>query len=231
MKTQRFFIDPSIKLSGEVAITDRDVIHQIKDVLRLRAGESIIFLDGKGIEFHGELTLVSKDKIIAYEKEMKKVSNNSKIKMNLYFSMIKKDKAEWVLQKCTELGVSEFYPVISERTEKPSLNIERAEKIIKEASEQSERVNMPVLHKIVSLEDALSDAKSNVIVLHTEGTKIDVSQLQSSTALSVFVGPEGGWGEKDLALFEKHNVLLVSMGQNILRAETASVAISSLILL
>lgn len=231
MKTQRFFIDPSINLSGEVTITDQDVIHQIKDVLRLRAGESIIFLDGNGTEFHGELTLVSKYKIIAYEKEMKKVSNNSKIKMNLYFSMIKKDKAEWVLQKCTELGVSEFYPIISERTEKPNLNIERAEKIIKEASEQSERANMPVLHKIISLEDALNDAESNVIVLHTEGNKIDVSQLHNSTALSVFVGPEGGWGEKDLALFVKYNVSLVSMGQNVLRAETASVAVSSLILL
>jgi 16S rRNA (uracil1498-N3)-methyltransferase len=231
MKTQRFFIDPSIKLSGEVTIADRDVIHQIKDVLRLRAGESIIFLDGNGSEFHGELTLVSKDKIIANEKEMKKVSNNSKIKMNLYFAMIKKDKAEWVLQKCTELGVSEFYPVISERTEKPSLNIERAEKIIKEASEQSERVDLPMLHKIISLEEALSEVESNVIVLHTEGTKIDVSQLHASSSLSVFIGPEGGWGEKDLALFKKHNVLLVSMGQNILRAETASVAVSSLILL
>lgn len=230
MKTHRFFVDSNIKLKGEITLSDREVIHQIKDVLRLKAGMEIILLDGNGTEFHGELTLVSKDGIKVNEISIKKSSNNSKIKMNLYFAMIKKDKAEWILQKCTELGVYSFYPVISERTEKSNLNIERAEKIIKEASEQSERNDLPVLHEVVSLEDALGEAQHPVVALHMEGSKIDVSQLRDPIALSVFVGPEGGWGEKDLELFKKHDVKLVSISPNVLRAETASVAVVSKLL-
>lgn len=232
MKQHRFFVKENIEQGGNVILRDPDIIHQIKDVLRLRLGASVVLLDNKSTEFHGELELISKGEIRINEILMKKVSNNSKIKMNLYFSMIKKDKAEWILQKCTEIGVSEFHPVISDRTEKINLNIERAEKIIREASEQSERVDLPKLYEAVSLEKALAEVQPPIVALHINGEKIDVSQHRGSTsAISVFVGPEGGWSETDLDLFKKHNVKLVSIGQNVLRAETASVAVTSLILL
>lgn len=231
MKTHRFFVDQNTKLSGEVSITDRELIHQIKDVLRLKVGMSVIFLNRDGKEFHGELTLVSKDGIKASEISIKKSSNFPKLNVKLYFSMIKKDKAEWVLQKCTELGVSEFHPVISERTEKSKINFDRVEKIIREAAEQSERSDLPILFEPIELEQALEECETEKIVLHMEGQKIDVSQLKEQESLAIFIGPEGGWGNKDLELFKKHDVKIVSLGENVLRAETASIAVSSLILL
>lgn len=233
MKTHRFFVDLKMPVQGEITLSDREVIHQIKDVLRLRPGNSIALLDGSGTEFHGELSLVSKDKVIVHisdEGTIKKDSNTSKIKMKLFFAMIKKDKAEWVLQKCTELGVSSFHPVLSERTEKPNLNMDRAEKIIKEAAEQSERAELPVLHEIVSLEAALAECETPKIALHMDGERLDVSRFAGGE-VAVFVGPEGGWGEKDMALFKDYGVSLVSINPHVLRAETASVAVSALLLL
>jgi 16S rRNA (uracil1498-N3)-methyltransferase len=114
------------------------------------------------------------------------------------------------------------------------MNMERANKIILEAIEQSERADTLILDDPVSLEEAINTCETSLpIVLDLNGEKLDVTQFSENKnkKIEVFVGPEGGWGEKDLKLFKEKNCKKIKIGENVLRAETAAVAISSLLLL
>ena len=227
MKIQRFFINQKIEDRPEISIADIAIIHQVKNVLRLREGDELIMLDGSGVEFHGVIKIISKEILVCSKIKIK--SNPQVINsINLYFSMLKKDKAEWVLQKCTELGVIHFIPTISDRTEKINLKRERAELIIKEAAEQSEKVFLPTFHETVELDEALVDLKpEETFYLDIEAEKINIADLKTKRNLNIFVGPEGGWSDKDRELFAKHGIKKYSLGDFVLRAETASVAIVS----
>jgi 16S rRNA (uracil1498-N3)-methyltransferase len=226
-RLHRFLIDEEITNQEEITLTDQGVVHQLKDVLRLKEGNEIILLDGKGTLFHGVIHKLMKKESIISKKEIKKFSRKNEIKMNLFFSMVKKDKAEWVIQKATELGVSQIYPVLSDRTEKTGMNIKRTQKIIKEAVEQSERVYTPLLHEPVKLEDAINKCETGGYILNMDGKRLTVSQLPEE--VNLFVGPEGGWSEKDMEMFgdrfEK-----ISINKNVLRAETAAIAATAIIL-
>ncbi len=134
-------------------MVERNLINQWRNVFRFKPGDKIILFDNSGFEFLGEIALLSKEKaavsIISFEKNL----IVPKKEIYLFCSLIKKDKFEWVLEKGTELGISHFIPIISERSEKKNLNIVRAKKIITEAVEQSGRVFIPHLYDIVSLKD------------------------------------------------------------------------------
>ena len=231
MKLQRFFIENELEVENEVKITDVEFVHQVFHVFRKRVGDEIVLLDNTGYEFLSEIMVLNKKEVDLKILNKTQVSNVLKNEVVLFASLIKKDKFEWVLEKCTELGVSKFMPVISERSEKKGLNLERAKKIIKEASEQSERGFVPEICEPVLLEDALESLGYEAIVLNLTGQKYNGEQLKSITKLGLFVGPEGGWGEKDLEIFEKNNISLVTLGSQVLRAETASVAVCAEVLL
>lgn len=235
MKTHRFFIKQKIKDTPEITITDPGIIHQLKHVLRLQPGDPIILLDGTGIEYHSRIKVLLKKESIFSKEKIKNVGNDLGLKINLASAMIKKDKYEWVLQKCTELGVYSFSPIISERTEKIKLNLDRADIIIKEAAEQSEKNTLPTIHEPVSLgyflDNAVTNNMKNIYALDLCETKIDVSHMKSLSEVTLLIGPEGGWGEEDKKLFEKYSIKMVSLGEQILRAETANIAVSSLLLL
>lgn len=234
MKTHRFFVDQLLEDKDEIRITKDAVIHQMKDVLRLRVGDPVILLDGTGIEYHGRVKILIKKESIISKEKIKSFSNKNKInkiQVHLFASLIKKDKFEWVLQKATEIGVSRITPFISTRTEKQKIDMSRADKIIREASEQSERIDIPFLDEPVSLAHALNAAESIPIILDMDAPLIDVNQLRETNSIAIFIGPEGGWDAKDKILFDKKKVQYASLGTNVLRAETASVAAASLLLL
>jgi 16S rRNA (uracil1498-N3)-methyltransferase len=238
MKIHRFFVKHKLEDLPEIYITDLDIIHQIKDVLRLKKGDSVCLFDGSGIEYFGKVKIIMKKESIISKEKIKSFSNNSKIclpvgmvKIKLSPSLIKKDKLEWVYQKATEIGVFSLNPIISERTEKQKINKERLGKIVKEASEQSGKIFIPEINEPQGLEDFLKENRENIYALDLCETKIDVSQMKGFDEVTILIGPEGGWGEKDLENFEKYNVKRISLGEQILRAETASIAASSLLLL
>jgi len=231
MKLQRFFIKQELKEGNEVNINDVDFVHQIFHVFRKKVGDEVVLLDNSGFEFLAEIVSLNKKEVSLRILNKKEVLNICKNEVALFASLIKKDKFEWVLEKCTELGVLKFVPVISERSEKKGLNIERARKIIKEASEQSERGIMSEICEPVTLESALKDLSGEAIALHLTGEIFNTQKLKSSKKLGLFIGPEGGWGEKDIELFKKNYIPLITLGSQVLRAETASVAVCAKILL
>jgi 16S rRNA (uracil1498-N3)-methyltransferase len=235
----RFFIEEDLN-QEEILLKDKNIIHQIQKVLRKKVGDEIILLDGKGIEFFGEIKEISKKEILIskiknnfYESEG--VVKNKKQKIILAPSILKKDNFELVIQKCTEIGINNFQPIISERTEKNNLNFERLEKISREASEQSEKIFLPKILETKTIEEFLSEEKEKgdkIFALQFGSPKISKEEIENiSEGIIFLVGPEGGWGESDLELFEKFNVQKISLGQQILRAETASISLSSILLL
>jgi 16S rRNA (uracil1498-N3)-methyltransferase len=160
----------------------------------------------------------------------------------LYQAVVKKDNFEWIVEKATELGVTDIVPVITERSEKKDLNMERLNKIAVEASEQCGRGDVPVVHSArpdlanVFVDSVSKDSSKSIngIAFHTEGSaRSDLAEgLESQTqSLAVFIGPEGGWSPSELELFHNNKIEICSLGKQVLRAETAAVVALSKVLM
>lgn len=243
MKIQRFFLtnQPLDKTRGElISITDPKLIRQWRNVFRMKAGDEIILLDNSGYEYPAKFlpaqgwSASGRGKNKAEFEILNKIKNEviPKREVVLYQSLIKKDKFEWVVQKATELGVSEFVPVLSERSEKKDLNMERLAVIAREATEQSGRGKLPKFNELLKLPEALESIKNDSVVFDASGIHFDSTRSTLYVPrLTIFIGPEGGWSPGELDLFKSKNIPVVSLGNMTLRAETAAVAVSSLLFL
>jgi 16S rRNA (uracil1498-N3)-methyltransferase len=234
MRIHRFYIKESIS-EKTFDITDKDLIHQWKSVFRYNVGSQVIVFNGNGIDY---LCLISslraQGATLAVIREVN--NTNLSLRKNIYLCMalIKKDNFELTAQKVTEIGVNHIVPILCEHSEKKKINIERLEKIVVEASEQSGRGDVPMIHEVTTLEKLFNSGilPQEKIILHPEGISFQQYKNNLSQAsIAVFVGPEGGFSPKEIEFFNKYNVRVVSLGSQILRAETAAIAISSLLLL
>ncbi len=226
MKLQRFFVKNKAKVGEDLVVADPSLSHQLSRVFRMKAGESVILFDGDGFEYVSTIGALRKDGAVFHIVESSPSIAFPSVTLHLYPTLIKKDKLEWVLQKATELGVASFHPVIADRSEKKGFDIERAQKIIKEAAEQSAWGRVPEIFKLEKLEMAIENAE-NPIVLDGNFAAPMFSKLAKT--MSVFVGPEGGWSDAEKEYFSARRIPIVSLGAQTLRAETASVAVASLL--
>src|SRR3989344_7094505 len=160
MRFHRFFIGPEAIRGNEVVLEDKNLVNQIKKVLRLKIGDGVLFLDNSGKEYKSAIKQLNDSEIKFEVIEVLENQNEPELKITLCQALCKKDKFEWVLEKGTELGISAFVPIITERTEKLGLNQERAEKILKEAAEQSERGIIPKLAEVQNFEEAIRQAQN-----------------------------------------------------------------------
>ncbi len=226
MKLQRFFYEEKLNNKFSVLITRDSFTNQLKNVFRLIKGDEIVLFDNSGFDFHCLVEGYDGD---STSLAISKVVENIVLPLRetyLFVSLVKKDNFEWIIQKATELGVSHIIPLVSERTEKKDINLERAQKIIIEAAEQSGRGTLPILYGVVDLESALHTyAHVRSIAWHPLSPKF-VSQ-DITHILGAYIGPEGGWSQNELDLFKTHGIHARSLGPQILRSETAVVAVIS----
>lgn len=227
MKKIHWFTDKTIpkdlKMGDPFEITNKELVKQIDKVLKLQKDEHI-FIKNEGFGYEAVLTDVSSKNVaisIIHKKE-----NGITKKCALIICIPKKDKFELILEKCTEIGLTDFYPVISDRTIKTNINIERAHKIIQEASEQAQRLDTPTLHTISKLEDVLDELKP--IVFDVEGTKVTSSKLSAQNHF--LIGPEGGFSQRELESFKEKNLEIYKIGNTVLKTETAAIVVSGLLL-
>jgi 16S rRNA (uracil1498-N3)-methyltransferase len=226
MKIHRFI--GAFDLSkNEVEITNPENIKQIKDVLRMKRGDTIILSDGKGKNGEVIINSISPDKITGLVNKMAwpvSAKNFGVAKqVNLYLAILKKENFELAVQKAVECGVSNITPIITERTIKTGLNIPRLEKIILEASEQCGQDIVPVLSPILKFENALAFGVSagEKIIFHLTGEPYKPNQIAKSA--SIFIGPEGGFTDKEVSLAEKSGYKVASLGPLTMRGETAAI--------
>ncbi len=229
MRLHRFYINPEqTELEHAFWFKDEHLRHQWQKVLRLRQGDQVVLFDGVQHERLYRLVRIKPDAIkleLVTEFERKLPARQ----IYLFFSLLKKDKNEWLLQKCTELGVRTFVPILAERCERTVLsqnNAERWEKIVTEAAEQCGRSDIPHIRDPLSLETALTDYKDKAaLAVADETLSKNKDQLSAAEgAVGVFIGPEGGWTSEELELFTQAGVNHLSLGNLTLRAETAAIA-------
>ncbi|MDP3996136.1 MAG: RsmE family RNA methyltransferase [bacterium] len=232
MRLHRFYINEKIE-SGEVEVRDKEILHQWLKVFRLKRGNKVILFDGSGTDFVCEIKEIAKNNaLLSVAETTDSPAKSPALRVFLFQSVIKKDKFEWVAEKCTEIGVADFTAVLSERSEKKGLNDDRVKKIIKEASEQSGRGTVPEFHGVKNLRDLFKEKfEMPSFALDMGGEKLQKSKIPHFGEVALFVGPEGGWSEKEISFFKERKIAVVSLGSQTLRAETAAVAAAALLLL
>ena len=229
MKWHRFLIKESLD-SQTVRTVDKDLIHQWRSVLRFGVGDKLILFNDSGVEVKAEFTNINNElaELKVIEKLERNKSNGRKV--YLYLALIKQNNFELAVEKATEVGVASITPLITERTVKLGFRSERLEKIIKEASEQSGRTNIPSLNEPIKLAEALTLAKSDGQIVFCDPSGTNLNSILSNTSIpsitSIFIGPEGGWSQNELTLAREHGAQIASLGQTILRAETATIVAS-----
>jgi len=225
MKIHRFIVGFGIKI-GDLRLTDTVLFNQLRNVLKLKVGEIVILGDGKMNEGSAEIISYGNDFIEFNIQEINSNNNESERKINLYCSILKKENFELVVQKATEIGVSEIIPLITSRTVKLEIRKERLEKIIKEAAEQSGRGVIPILYDPVSFNEAIQlIPKNNAnIFFDSSGKLFENWKLKiENSQTGVWVGPEGGWTLDEIEMSKSSGFEIISLGSTTLRAETAAI--------
>ena len=235
----RFFVSPAY-ISGDTVAFPRDLSKQISRVLRMSPGDEVTVLDDTGLEYAVALSVVNVRRAEGRVTARREGLGEPAVRLTLYQAMIRPERFEWALQKCTELGVSRFVPIITQRTERRSRDVsanrrERWRRIIREAAEQSRRSRMPTLHEPQTLEETLKSAPRPVLMAwEAETVQSLKSSLESWTGdaaksgtLSIFIGPEGGFDSEEVELAREYNVETIGLGRRILRSETAAIALTT----
>ena len=227
MSNIRLFYSESLSINLEASL-DKSQSHYLSKVMRINIGQSFSLFNQSG-EWEAKIKEINKG-IVEFFVIKKLRSANNERDIWLAFAPIKLNYLNLMIQKATELGVTKFIPILTERTIVRKLNDKRLNKIIIEASEQSNRLKVPKLNKILKLDDFLKLYQNTNIIfgdLNTDNSKIN---FKSSDPLCILIGPEG-----DFTLKERENILklkkLISLkiNQNILRSETAAISMISII--
>ena len=223
MREDRFFIKAKIE-KGKFEISARELFHQLKNVLRKRVGERIILFNGAGIEAEAEIRKFLKDKIEVEILKIEKPEREPEIFVSLFCSVLKKSNFELVVQKATEIGVGEIVPILCKNTVKTGLNLKRLEKIAKEAAEQSKRITLPKIEKILSFKGGIEKARNfDLKILFDIFGKTPSFLKRKVKNVAIFIGPEGGWDKSEIELAKKENFEILSLGKLNLRSETAAI--------
>ena len=207
---------------------DKSQSHYISKVMRIKEGESFSLFNDSG-EWEAKINEIKKGIVnFIIVKKLKNSENNSEIW--LAFTPIKLNYLNFMIQKATELGVTKFIPILTERTVVRDLNSERLNKVIIEASEQSNRIKLPKLEKLVKFKDFIKLYKDTDIVFGDLNSSNDQIKINKDSPVCILIGPEGDFSENERKeILDLKNVKSLKINKNILRAETAAISIISII--
>ncbi len=207
---------------------DKSQSHYISKVMRIKEGESFSLFNDSG-EWEAKINEIKKGIVnFVIVKKLKNSENNSEIW--LAFTPIKLNYLNFMIQKATELGVTKFIPILSERTMVRDLNSERLNKVIIEASEQSNRIKLPKLEKLVKFKDFIKLYKDTDIVFGDLNSTNDQIKINKDSPVCILIGPEGDFSENERKeILDLKNVKSLKINKNILRTETAAISIISII--
>jgi 16S rRNA (uracil1498-N3)-methyltransferase len=198
--------------------------HYLRVVLRKGQGDIVRVFNGRQGEFIAEIEVAGKRDANLILRTQRCQQEEGARALHLYFAPIKKQRLDMLIEKAVELGVTHLHPILTARTENRKLNMERLQAQILEAAEQSERLSIPVLHEMKSLQGALRDVRAFPLLACLErGTATPLSEIQMGEETGFLIGPEGGFDDEEIDIILKaQDVQAVSLGRNVLRAETAA---------
>lgn len=241
----KFFTEPYNITETEGKILGDDVKHIYK-VLRLSEGEEVVLNNCEGIEYLGKIKSISKSEVIVNILKKLDINNESKVKVYLFQGLPKGQKMDLIVQKGTELGVYEFIPTITDRVDiklkGEYKKLDRLNRIALEASKQSKRSIIPKVTEVIEFNDALNKLKEMDLTIvpyenaENFGIKSLISHLNNEGInldtirnIGVIIGPEGGFEEEEINILKDQGAHIVTLGNRILRTETAGFTATALI--
>lgn len=229
----RFFEEKENILEEKIYLSKENIHHL--NVLRIEENEHFEIVN-EGVVY--EVVMDNEDLEIARIITKRKDQNESNIKINLFQGLPKQDKFEWIVQKCTELGVSTITPFSSSRTivkwddKKEKKKLLRYQEIAKSAAKQSKRSIIPTIESLISFNEMIEALENKFTILAYENrgyTLRKVLEENVSEEINIIIGPEGGFSEEEVKLFENYGAYIVNLGNRILRTETAAIALTTMI--
>ena len=227
MNNIRLFYDKSLSINFSSKL-DKSQSHYIYKVMRVGIGQTFSLFNKNG-EWEAKIQNY-KDQSVDFLVIKKIRSNENNKEIWLAFSPIKLNYLNLMIQKATELGVTKLIPILTERTIVRKINLARINKIVIEAAEQSNRLDIPKIEKLTKFKNFLKENKNTNIVfgdLNTNNVKFD---FKDERPVCVLIGPEGDFTEDERnEIFNQKNITPIKINENILRSETAAISMLSLI--
>lgn len=236
----QFFVEPSQIQGKRIVITGSDVNH-IRNVLRMKVGEELAISNGTdGKEYRCGIEEFTEDEIVCALRFVKEDGVELPSRIYLFQGLPKADKMELIIQKAVELGVYEVIPVAAKRAvvkldeKKAKSKLARWQGIAEAAAKQSKRGIIPQVQSVMSMKEAVAYAQNMDVRLipyelaeDMSKTKEIISDLKPGQSVAVFIGPEGGFEEKEIAEAMEHGITPITLGKRILRTETAGFTVLS----
>lgn len=231
-KTPRLYTPLDLKAEAEIVLQDGQA-HYLKNVLRKSEGDHIRLFNGRDGEWLAVMTALSKKQVTAICETLLREQSAPPRRIHAIFAPIKKQRMDFLIEKAVELGATDLHPVLTQNTETRKLNTERIEAQIIEAAEQCERLDIPLLHGCHDIYFALKECQFPVLAAIERGVYPDIkiaAKPFEKKEISVFCGPEGGFTKEEIAFLHGQDTIHpVSLGPNILRAETSLLKLLSII--
>lgn len=221
----RLYVPEPLIEGAEVSLSEAQA-HYLKNVMRLGGGADARVFNAANGEWLANLSFPSKKRALALPRRILKSAENIPVRRHLVFSPIKKDRMDWMIEKAVELGVTDLHPVLMRRSVIRDIKPERIEMQIIEAAEQCERMDIPVLHPILSLDKFLQQFSGQsplYAAIERQENAAVLSGIKVDGDFAFLVGPEGGFDPEEIELLTAQNFTRpASLGPRILRAETAA---------
>ena len=235
MRVPRIYTDQTLSIGEELTLSENSSRHLVS-VLRMQVGQSAMFFNGEGGEYTGRLTNASKTNSTVLIDSFSAVEKESNLKLHLAIGVSKGDRMDWIIQKATELGVTEISPIFTDRTEvklsgsRLDKKLSHWQKIAISACEQSQRNRVPSINPIIPFDDWLELKHNGLKLLMNHLADLGISETSPRDQnIVLLIGPEGGLSENEICVAETSGYTSVSMGPRILRTETAPVAALSIL--
>ena len=240
-----FFVNPEQVEDGLIRITGSDVNH-IKNVLRVRQGEKMLVSDGTGRDYLCQAEEIAGQEVTVRILETEEEGRELPSRIWLFQGLPKSDKMEFIIQKAVELGAAGIVPVSTRNTvvrldqKKEEAKVKRWQAIAESAAKQSKRSLVPRVSGIMTLKDAFDYVESQGFSVRLipyeheagmDGTKTELDAAGPGQDIAVFIGPEGGFDEREIELALSKGVRPISLGRRILRTETAGLALLSVLMM
>ncbi len=221
---------PANLVSGGHAVLDEGQAHYLKNVLRRGPGDILRLFNGQDGEFLGRIAAIGKKNAEIELETLLRPQLPLKRRVHLFFAPIKKNRMDFLIEKAVELGVTDLHPIVTRYTEVRALKEDRLQAQIIEAAEQCERLDLPVLQPVIDMFAAVKHYNGDILACIERGDHPAPQAQRMAGDVAGLIGPEGGFTLEEIErLSAQENIKFVSLGDNILRAETAALKILCLI--
>ena len=235
----RFFLQQDLIKDDEISL-NKDLSHQVINVLRMNEGDKFELFNNTEKYFLSEI-IFKQNNVVNCKILDEFIVNKKNVKINVFQSIIKSAKMELIIEKLTEIGISSFNPIITERTQKKdvesfSINkLNRLKKISIESSEQSGKIHLPEINTKQKFKELDFKNKNTTNIVFYENTKgaIEINSIEkkifSQKSISIFIGPVGGFSSDEIEFLKNQESLILNLGNTIFKSDTAAIISVSLL--